>query len=214
MSSGDGSKPRSTDASYSITHASGTATKTVNQTTGGGTWVSLGTYSFTEGISSSVSLSDKAATGTTVLADAVKLVRNNSADTDNEKRDFAFTYDANGNQTRIDDRSPGARFGTYGVAYDAENRIDTVKEIVGTDASAPAKHETSFTYDTNSKPASRTHKTDGTCRSATQRQRRTRNAPRKTNATKVMWKMTSASARNWPTPAPAPGRGWWRWMSR
>lgn len=48
-----------TDAKYTVSHAGGDTVKTVNQTTNTGAWVSLGSYSFTEGNSHKVSLSDQ-----------------------------------------------------------------------------------------------------------------------------------------------------------
>ncbi len=60
-----------TDAKYTVKHGGGDAVKTVDQTTNTGTWVSLGSYSFAEGNSHKVTLTDEA--GGTVVADAVKL---------------------------------------------------------------------------------------------------------------------------------------------
>ena len=94
------------NAPYTIAHSGGSTTKAVDQTQQGGQWVSLGSYTFGKGISHSVRLSD-AANGT-VLADAVKLVRDNSADVDTEKKTFTYSYDPNANQTGVTDGSSGA----------------------------------------------------------------------------------------------------------
>src|SRR6266511_163329 len=70
-----------TNAGYKVDYTGGSATKVVNQTTGAGTWVPLGRYAFTaDGTGQKVTLSDNA--NGTVVADAVKLVRDNSAETD------------------------------------------------------------------------------------------------------------------------------------
>jgi len=67
---------RPTDAKYTVNHAGGSNTITANQTTNGGTWVSLGTYAFNSGNSGSVVLTDQSTTTTKfVIADAVKLVQ-------------------------------------------------------------------------------------------------------------------------------------------
>lgn len=105
-----------TDASYTITHDGATSKKTVDQTKNTGTWVSLGSYSFSRGgDGQKVSL---AAGGGTVVADAVKLVRDNSGDTDDEKTAFTYTYDANGTLTDLTDDSPEARVDDYAATYD------------------------------------------------------------------------------------------------
>ncbi|MFI7576539.1 DNRLRE domain-containing protein [Micromonospora sp. NPDC049497] len=140
-----------TDARYTVKHGGGDTVKTVNQTTGTGTWVSLGSYSFTEGNSHAVSLSDQA-TGT-VVADAVKVVRDNTGETDNEKVDYAYRYDPNGNLTAITDSSPGARVDTYAVAYTGLNQVQTVAES----KSGTVKNTTSFTYNENSAPLTTAH---------------------------------------------------------
>jgi hypothetical protein len=52
-----------------VAHAGGSTVATVNQTTNTGSWVSLGSYSFVEGNTHTVSLSDQASG--TVVADPV-----------------------------------------------------------------------------------------------------------------------------------------------
>jgi len=59
---------RATDAKYTVNHAGGATTVTVNQAAGGGTWSSLGSFSFNAG-SASVSVTDRA--NGYVIADAV-----------------------------------------------------------------------------------------------------------------------------------------------
>jgi RHS repeat-associated protein len=141
-----------TNAQYTVTTTGGSTTRTVNQSTGAGTWVSLGSFSFTAGgTGQKVSLSD-AANGT-VAADAVKLVRDNSADTDNEKTLFSFGYDPDGNQTQVTDSSPNALIDTYAVTYDGLDQVAKVEEKLA----GVVKHTTGFTYDANGNTVNRTH---------------------------------------------------------
>jgi RHS repeat-associated protein len=66
---------RATAAPYTIHHSGGTTAKTVNQTTGsgGGAWVSLGSYTFNAGTTHKVVLGDVA--NKVVVADGVRLVK-------------------------------------------------------------------------------------------------------------------------------------------
>lgn len=62
------------DAIYTVRHAGGESRFAVNQTMGGGTWIYLGTFPFTEGTEASVTLSNRSArAGRFVTADAVKI---------------------------------------------------------------------------------------------------------------------------------------------
>jgi N-acetylmuramoyl-L-alanine amidase len=65
---------RSTVTPYIISTSSGTTTKTVNQQINGGQWVSLGAFSMNSG-ANTVKVSCQAASGTVVIADAVKWVK-------------------------------------------------------------------------------------------------------------------------------------------
>ncbi|MER6919120.1 DNRLRE domain-containing protein [Streptomyces spiralis] len=142
----------STAAVYTLHHDDGsTTTSTVDQTKNAGTWVSLGSAAFKQGNASSISLAQNASG--TVAADAVKLVRDNSADTDNEKHDFSYTYDPNGNLTQIGDSSPGAAVDTYGIDYNGINEVAKVTES----ANGTEKTHTSYTYDLDGKPATVDH---------------------------------------------------------
>ncbi|WP_158074084.1 golvesin C-terminal-like domain-containing protein [Micromonospora sp. CB01531] len=141
-----------TDAKYTVNHGGGDTVKTVNQSTNTGTWVSLGSYSFTEGNTHKVSLSDQA-TGT-VIADAVKLVRDNTGEADNEKADYTYRYDPNGNLKTITDSSPHARADTFSIDYTDLNQVQTVTESKsGTEKNTT----TTFTYNENSAPLTTTH---------------------------------------------------------
>ncbi len=140
-----------TNATYTVKHAGGQAQVTVDQTQNPGTWVDLGTYTFTAGLAHSVTLTDDA--NGTVVADAVKLVRDNSGDTDTETKDFAYTYDANANLTRITDDSPTAKIDLWDIAYTNLNQIDRIVEkLDGT-----VKNTTTYAYNENSAVTRRTH---------------------------------------------------------
>jgi len=132
-----------TNAQFTVNHAAGSSVVPVNQTTNAGTWVSLGTYSFSEGVGKSVKLTD-AANGT-VVADAVLLVRNDP-NTPRERRDLSYTYDVNGNLTAVDNSS-SAGASDYTVAYDELNRPTRITE----DATA-GNTTTDYTYDPVGRP--------------------------------------------------------------
>jgi RHS repeat-associated protein len=143
-----------TSAPYQVTHSAGTTPKTVNQTTNAGTWVSLGSFAFAQATPAKITLSDNAAG--TVVADAVKLVRDNTGEADNERKAIDYAYDANGNLRTITDSSPGAAIDNYDVTYTGLNQVDTVTEKAGT-TNPVTKHTTSYTYDPNGNPLTRTH---------------------------------------------------------
>ncbi|MFV0138256.1 DNRLRE domain-containing protein [Streptomyces sp. HMX87] len=140
-----------TTAKYTLTHDGGTTDKTLDQTTGAGTWVSLGSYTFKRGNAAKLELFENS--GGTVVADGVKLVRDNSADTDTEQKTFTYTYDANGNLTTIDDTSSSARIDNYAIAYTGLNQVQKVTESLN----GTAKKSTSYTYDANGLPETITH---------------------------------------------------------
>ncbi|MGP3956480.1 DNRLRE domain-containing protein [Nonomuraea sp. 3N208] len=140
-----------TNAKYTVKHQGGEANVTVDQTQNPGTWVELGSYTFTAGTTHSVTLTDDA--NGTVAADAVKLVRDNSGEADAEKKDFAYTYDPNANLTKIEDKSPTAKIDIWDVAYTNLNQIDTIKEFLD----GALKNTTSYAYNENSAVTTRTH---------------------------------------------------------
>lgn len=131
------------DATYEIKHKDGTETKSLDQTELPGEWRSLGTYAFTEDTGQAITLTDKA-TGT-VVADAVRLVRDYDSDTDKEKKDFSYRYDANGNQIEIVDNSPGVETDRYTLEYDELNQLTEVVEHDGDSV----RDTTRLTYDAN-----------------------------------------------------------------
>ncbi|WKX13578.1 polymorphic toxin-type HINT domain-containing protein [Streptomyces sp. NL15-2K] len=132
-----------TNASYEIKHKDGETRKRVDQTENPGAWRSLGAYDFTENGAQALTLTDDA--DGTVAADAVRLVRDNSGETDREAKDFGYRYDANGNQTEVTDRSPGADVDRYTMAYDGVNQLTKVQEHDG----GSVRNTTSLTYDAN-----------------------------------------------------------------
>ncbi|WP_260848651.1 DNRLRE domain-containing protein [Streptomyces sp. SLBN-118] len=140
-----------TAAKYTVTHSTGTTDKTISQAAGTGTWVSLGSFSFTQGNAAKLQLFQNS--GGAVVADGVKLVRDNSADTDTEKKTYAYAYDVNGNLTSIDDTSSGAKIDAYTIAYTGLNQVQKVTEALA----GQEKESTSYTYDANSQPDTITH---------------------------------------------------------
>ncbi|MEW2402811.1 DNRLRE domain-containing protein [Streptomyces sp. NPDC046862] len=145
-----------TAAKYTVTHKNAqgqdtTTDKTLDQSTGTGTWVSLGSYSFKQGNDAKLQLFQNSAGK--VVADAVKLVRDTTGEVDNEKKTFAYTYDANANLTRIDDTSSGAKTDAYTVAYTGLNQVQKVTESLA----GQEKKSTSYTYDADGQPDTITH---------------------------------------------------------
>jgi RHS repeat-associated protein len=140
-----------TDATFTVDHDGGSVAKTVDQSTRSGEWISLGSYPFVEDGPQKVTVTDKA--NGTVLADAVKLVRDNSGDPDTEKKDFTNRYDANANLIEVQDNSPGAKIDTYRIAYDGLNQISAVEEV----ADGAVKNTSALTYDENGNAVTATH---------------------------------------------------------
>ncbi|MEV0167802.1 DNRLRE domain-containing protein [Nonomuraea fuscirosea] len=140
-----------TDAKYTINHDGGTANATIDQTQNAGEWVEVGSYAFTAGTAHSVTLTDEA--NGSVVADAVKLVRDNSGDTDTEAKDFAYAYDPNANLTKITDNSPTAKIDLWDIAYTNLNQIQQVQEKLD----GVLKNTTTYDYNENSAVTVRTH---------------------------------------------------------
>ncbi|MDW5330745.1 DNRLRE domain-containing protein [Plantactinospora sp. KLBMP9567] len=140
-----------TTAKFSLTHSGGVTDKTVDQTSGAGTWVSLGSFDFAQGNGAKLTLTQNAAG--VVVADGVKLVRDTSGETDEEKHDFRYVYDLNGNLTSIDDNSSGAKIDAYTLAYTELNQVKSVTEAV----EGEANRMTSYTYDEVNNPLTVSH---------------------------------------------------------
>ncbi|MGW7358049.1 golvesin C-terminal-like domain-containing protein [Streptomyces sp. NPDC054802] len=140
-----------TAAKYTLTHATGTVDKTIDQTAAAGAWVPLGSYTFAQGNAAKLELFENSAG--TVVADGVKLVRDNSADTDTEQHTFTYAYDVNGNLTSIDDTSSGANVDAYTVTYTGLNQVQKVTEALA----GQEKKSTSYTYDANGQPETIAH---------------------------------------------------------
>ncbi|MCK2216365.1 DNRLRE domain-containing protein [Actinomadura sp. ATCC 31491] len=140
-----------TNAKYTVKHDGGTADVVVDQTKNAGTWVELGSYTFTAGTAHSITLTD-AANGT-VVADAVKLVRDPGGANDTEKKDFSYTYDVNANLTQIDDNSPTAKIDLWDIAYTNLNQIEKIQEKLD----GVLKNTTTYDYNENSAVTVRTH---------------------------------------------------------
>lgn len=149
-----------TDAKFELTHGKdgdghgGVVTEpayTVNQTTGAAGWKDVGQVELRKGDPVTVTLKPSA-TGT-VIADGVRLVRDNAADNDTEARAFAYSYDVNGNLTGINDTSSGARADDYQVTYTGLNQVASVKEALAGQETAT----TSYTYDVLGQPVTVAH---------------------------------------------------------
>ncbi len=138
-------------AKYTLTHAGGSADRTVDQSSGAGAWVSLGSYDFTQGNSAKLELFQS--TDGAVVADAVKLVRDLSGEADAEKHQFRYGYDLNDNLSSIDDLSPGAKIDKYTLAYNDVNKVSRITEALA-DAD---RTTTTYTYDPNDQPETVTH---------------------------------------------------------
>ncbi|WP_436969469.1 DNRLRE domain-containing protein [Actinacidiphila glaucinigra] len=143
-----------TTAKYTVTYDGGTSDKTIDQnaTANQGTWVSLGSFAFKQGNAAKLQLFQNS--GGTVIADSVKLVRDTSGDpADTEKDNFAYSYDLNGNLTRIDDTSSTAKIDSYTITYTGLNQVQKVSESLA----GVEKKSTSYAYDANGQPDTITH---------------------------------------------------------
>jgi YD repeat-containing protein len=141
-------------ASYTVNYNGGTATATVNQTQNNSNgWVALGKWAFTQaGKNQQVSLAENS--GGTVVADAVKIVRDTTGTTNTATHSYTYAYDANGNQTGIADATTGAAVTSYVMGYDQDNRNTSVTE---NNSSGTAVHTTSYGYDADSNLTSQIH---------------------------------------------------------
>jgi RHS repeat-associated protein len=151
------------NARYTVSYNGGSQTATVSEDQtqdNGGNWISLGKYALTAGAKNqTVSLAESS--GGIVVADAVEIVRDNSADTNTATHGYSYFYDADGNETGITDSSQGAAVNTYVMAYDQQDRNTSVtEENVAADGTVSKVHTTTYGYDADSNLTSQTH--DGT----------------------------------------------------
>jgi RHS repeat-associated protein len=131
-------------ASYKVTaRDNAETTTTVNQTQNAGTWVRLGRYPFSQAALGKVTLTQNA--NGRVVADAVRLVRDNTGQNDDETIAYEYGYDPNGNMTTISDNSLGAAGADYEIAYSGLNQVARVDELR---AGEPTVSST-FAYDPN-----------------------------------------------------------------
>ncbi|MEU4980848.1 DNRLRE domain-containing protein [Streptomyces sp. NPDC021969] len=141
-----------TAAKYTLSQGATTQPSvTKDQTVGTSTWVALGSFSLKQGNDAQLKL-EQSDSGV-VVADAVKLVRDASGDTDNEKKSFTYAYDVNGNLNSIDDTSSGAKIDAYTITYTGLNQVEKVTEALA----GQEKKVTSYTYDANGQADTVTH---------------------------------------------------------
>ena len=150
-----------TDAKFELTHGEdgdghgGEVTEpayVVDQSAGAGGWSDMGRVELRKGDPVTVKLAPSS-TGV-VVADSVRLVRDNAADTDTEARAFAYSYDVNGNLTGINDTSSGARADDYQVTYTGLNQVESVTEsLTGVETTTT----TNYGYDVLGQPVTVDH---------------------------------------------------------
>ncbi|MEV7566447.1 DNRLRE domain-containing protein [Streptomyces tanashiensis] len=139
-------------AKYTLTHSTGTTDKTVDQRANAGSWVSLGSHAFKQGNAARLQLFQNS--GGSVVADGVKLVRDTTGGpADTEKKTLVYSYDVNGNMTKVDDTSSGAGIDGYTVTYTGLNQIEKVTEAL----SGQEQKSTSYTYDVNGQAETVSH---------------------------------------------------------
>lgn len=128
--------------SYTVT-VNGTASSPilVNQTTNAGKWVQLvnptpaaGTtsaFALTQGASASIALSS---TGSTVAADAVKIVQDTAGTTvtPTAAESYSYSYDPDGNRIGAADHTPGAQFDNYVSTFYPNSQLSELDENLGT----------------------------------------------------------------------------------
>jgi YD repeat-containing protein len=149
-----------TNAAFTVSYSGGTATVNVDQTQdNNGGWVSLGKWAFKQDATGQqVSLAENS--GGTVVADAVEIVRDNSGDTNTANHNYAYAYDADGNQIGITDSSdqgnnnPATTVTSYSMAYD---QLDRNTSVVEDNSSGTAVNTTTYGYDADSSLTSQTH---------------------------------------------------------
>ncbi len=142
-----------TGAYYTVDYSGGSANVIVDQTKNTGTWVALGKWAFTQhGTGQDVILGDSPSA--VVVADAVKVVRDNTGVNNTAHHDFGYSYDPNGNLNSITDTSQqDATITSYSVSYDGLDRLTKVLE----QAAGVTQHTTTYGYDPAGNLTSRGH---------------------------------------------------------
>jgi len=134
-------------AKYSVAYHGGSQSNiSVNQTQNVGSWVSLGSFAFTAGTSDQSVTLTASGSGTPAIADAIRIVRDNSGDTQPAANNLAYTYDVDGNLAGVSDNSPNAQYDNYTAQYDGVDRLQQLKELSGT----TLKHTLAYGYDGDS----------------------------------------------------------------
>jgi RHS repeat-associated protein len=126
--------------------------KSVNQSRDGVAWVSIGRAQLKAGTTTTVRLQDDYRGGD-LLADGVKLVRDDAGVPDTEAKTFTHEYDPNANLTLLTDNSTGATVDTYAMTYNGINQLTQVDEKLA----ALVKNTTTFTYNENGAVRTRDH---------------------------------------------------------
>ncbi|MFG2332776.1 RHS repeat-associated core domain-containing protein [Streptomyces sp. NPDC048604] len=140
-------------AAYTVEHDDGTATVTVDQKEAAGGWASLGRWSFDDEKVRRVTLTG--ASGEAVLADAVRLVRDNPG-VEKDRKAFRYDYDPDGNLVAMHDAGLRRQIAKYTVAHDELGRPTTIGEYAAPGDPEP-RHTTTYRYDPNGNPTRRTY---------------------------------------------------------
>ena len=90
----------------------------------------------------SITLSQNATS--TVAADAVKVVRDDSSDPNTATETYSYAYDPSGDMNAITDSGNGAPAASYDVNYSQLNQVSEIKQL---DGSGSQVHDTTFGYD-------------------------------------------------------------------
>jgi RHS repeat-associated protein len=125
--SGTGVAGLSPDPKYTIATKAATSTKQPAAPADG--WADLGDFQLSQNETATVTLPEQA--DGAVIADAVRLVRDDNTPVDKKAKWFAYNYDPDGNATGITDDSTDAPVGNYTVGYDQLDRPNSVTPSSG-----------------------------------------------------------------------------------
>ncbi len=131
----------------------------IDQSKNGGTWVQLvnpqnnGEWALKAGTGQNVVLTP---TEGPAVADAVRVVRDNSGDSQPLPHTASYTYDADGNRTDVNDTSPNAQFDHYPATFDQLGRPTQLLEKLGD----TVKHTLTYSYDAASNLLTQNNDTD------------------------------------------------------